>query len=150
MSLFPNAAGQSRVRLVQAGLGLLVAAILAGCGSAYRPVITPINPSGPAAQPTAYAVVISSPVSSAAGIATVIDYSGDTIMTQAAIGPNPFAFTLDATGTNGYTVNSDHTLTNFNVSQSEPQEKNIHYSTLPVTAQPVGLFRRPRVCGLLI
>jgi YVTN family beta-propeller protein len=140
MSLFPNAAGQSRVRLVQAGLGLMVAAILAGCGSAYRPVITPINPSGPAAQPTAYAVVISSPVSSAAGIATVIDYSGDTIMTQAAIGPNPIAFTLDATGTNGYTVNSDHTLTNFQVSRSEPQEKDVHYSTLPVTAQTVGLF----------
>jgi YVTN family beta-propeller protein len=140
MSLFPNAVGQSRVRLVQAGLTFMVAASFAGCGSAYRPVITPINPSGPAAQPTAYAVVISSPASSAAGIATVIDYSGDTIMTQAAIGPNPFAFTLDATGTNGYTVNSDHTLTNFQVSRSEPQEKDIHYSTLPVAAQTVGLF----------
>jgi len=114
--------------------------MFAGCGSSYRPVITPINPSGPPAQPNAWAVVISSPGSSVPGIATVIDYSGDTIMVQAPIGPNPFAFTLDSTGSNGYTVNSDGTLTNFQVSQNEPQVKDIHYSTLPPAAQTVGLF----------
>jgi hypothetical protein len=103
-------------------------------------VITPINPSGPPAQPNGFAVVISSPTSSAAGVATVVDYSGDTIMVQAPIGPNPFAFTLDSTGSNGYTVNSDGTLTNFQVSQTEPQVKDIHYSTLPPAAQTVGLF----------
>lgn len=140
MSLIPNVLRQSGARLVQGGFALVVAVVFAGCGSAYRPVITPINPSGPPQQPTGYAVVISSPSSTAAGVATVIDYSGDTIMTQATIGPNPFAFTLDATGTNGYTVNSDHTLTNFQVSQQQPQEKDIHYSTLPVAAQTVGLF----------
>jgi len=140
MSLFPRILSQPGARLVQAGLAFGVAVVFAGCGSSYRPVITPINPSGPPAQPIGYAVVVSSPASSAAGVATVIDYSGDTIMVQAPIGPNPFAFTLDSTGSNGYTVNSDGTLTNFQVSQTQPQVKHSHYSTLPPAAQTVGLF----------
>lgn len=140
MSLFPRILGQPCARLVQAGVTFGVAAAFAGCGSSYRPVITPINPSGPPAQPSGFAVVVSSPASSAAGVATVVDYAGDTIMVQAPIGPNPFAFSLDSTGANGYTVNSDGTLTNFQVSQSEPQVKDIHYSTLPPAAQTVGLF----------
>jgi YVTN family beta-propeller protein len=140
MSLFPRILGRPCARLVQAGLAFGVAAVFAGCGSTYRPVITPIGPSGPPAQPIGYAVVISSPATSAAGVATVVDYAGDTIMVQAPIGPNPFAFTLDSTGSNGYTVNSDGTLTNFQVSQTQPQVKDIHYSTLPPAAQTVGLF----------
>lgn len=140
MSLFSNVSSQTRVLFIQVGAALAAAVVIAGCGNQYRPVITPINPTGPAPQPTSYAVVISSPSSTANGVATVLDYSGDTIMTQAPIGPNPTSFTLDANGAEGYTVNSDHTLTNFLVSQSEPQEKDIHYSTLPAAAQPVGLF----------
>ena len=140
MSLFPKVLRRPCARLVEAGLALAVAGVIVGCGSTYRPVITPIGPNGPAAQPIGYAVVVSSPTTSAAGVATVVDYAGDTIMVQAPIGPNPFAFTLDATGTSGYTVNSDGTLTNFQVSQTEPQVKDIHYSTLPPAAQTVGLF----------
>ena len=140
MSLFPNVLSQTWMRVVQAGAALVAAAIIAGCGSTYRPVITPVNPTGPASQPISYAVVVSNPPGSTAGVATVLDYSGDSILTSAPIGPNPFAFTLDSNGANGYTVNSDHTLTNFQVGQSEPQEKDIHFSTLPVAAQTVGLF----------
>lgn len=140
MSLFSNVLSQARVRLVQASAALTVAALFAGCGNSYRPVITPINPTGPAAQPTSYAVVVSSPAANAPGVATVIDYSGDSVLAQAPIGPNPFAFTLDSNGANGYTVNSDHTLTNFQVSASQPQEKNIYFSTLPATSQTIGLF----------
>lgn len=140
MSLFPNVLRRQRVRLVVAGGAAVAAALFVGCGSTYRPVITPINPTGPASQPTSYAVVISSPAAGSAGVATVLDYSGDSILTQAPIGPNPASFTLDSNGANGYTVNSDHTLTNFQVSQSQPQVKDIHYSTLPPTAQTVGLF----------
>ena len=140
MSLFPNVLSQARVRLVQAAVALVAAAIIAGCGSNYRPVITPINPTGPASQPTSYAVVVTNPPGGLAGVATVLDYSGDSILTSAPIGPNPFAFTLDSNGATGYTVNSDHTLTNFQVGQSQPQQKDIHFSTLPVTAQTVGLF----------
>ena len=140
MSLFSNVLSQARVRMVQAGAALVAAVFVAGCGNSYRPVITPINPTGPAAQPRSFAVVVSSPAANAPGVATVLDYSGDSILTQAPIGPNPTAFTLDANGSFGYTVNSDHTLTNFKVSDSQPQQKDINYSTLPVTAQTVGLF----------
>jgi len=140
MSLFSNVLSQTRVLLVLAGAALGVSAFVAGCGNSYRPVITPINPTGPAAQPSAYAVVVSSPAANVPGVATVLDYAGDSILAQAPIGPNPTAFTLDSNGANGYTVNSDHTLTNFEVSSAEPQEKDIHFSTLPVTAQTVGLF----------
>jgi YVTN family beta-propeller protein len=138
MSLFPSEASKIGVRLGQAAATLAVV-LVAGCGSAYRPVVTPISPSGPAAQPESLAVVISSPAPSSPGIVTILDYSGDTIMAKAPIGPGPSAFSLDQTGANGYTVNSDHTLTNFPVSTSL-QQKNITYSTLPITAQTVGLF----------
>ncbi len=140
MRLFPNVLGQSRALLVQAAAALVVAAVVAGCGSNYRPVVTPINPTGPPAQPISYAVVISSPSSGSSGVATVIDYSGDTVMVQAPIGPNPSTFTLDSSGANGYTLNSDGTLTNFQVSAAQPQQKDIHFSTLPAAAQVVGLF----------
>lgn len=140
MSLFPKILSPTRVLLLESGAALAAAVLIAGCGNSYRPVITPINPTGPPPQPAGYAVVVSSPSNTAPGVATVIDYSGDTIMAQAPIGPNPTAFTLDSNGLNGYTVNSDHTLTNFQVGTTEPQEKDIHFSTLPVTAQTVGLF----------
>ena len=112
MSLFPNVLRRQRVRLVVAGAAVVAPAIFVGCGSTYRPVITPINPTGPASQPISYAVVISSPAAGSPGVATVLDYAGNSILTQAPIGPNPFAFSLDSNGANAYTVNSDHTLTN--------------------------------------
>src|SRR6516165_4687143 len=121
MSLFFNVLGQSRARLAPAGIMFAAALVSAGCGSSYRPVITPINPTGPAAQPQSFAVVVSSPAQDSPGVVTVLDYSGDSKLAQANIGPNPFAFTLDANGGNGYTVNSDFTLTNFQVSTTEPQ-----------------------------
>jgi hypothetical protein len=128
-----------RVLLIQIGVAIAVAVVISGCGSTYRPVVTPINPTGPAAQPSSLAFVVSSPSPTTAGIATVIDYSGDTVVAQAPIGPGPLAFTLDENGSTGYTVNSDGTLTNFPAS-NQLQEKNITYSTLPAAAQSVGLY----------
>ncbi len=93
--------GQARVRLVQAGAAFAAVALVAGCGSQYRPVVTPINPSGPAAQPTSSVVVVSAPSPTTPGIATIIDYSGDTVMAKAPIGPGPTTFTLDEIGVNG-------------------------------------------------
>jgi YVTN family beta-propeller protein len=139
MSLFPMKTHGKRVWLIQTVAAVGVAAMVAGCGSTYRPVVTPINPSGPPAQPLSLAVVISSPSPSSPGVATVIDYSGDTIAAQAAIGPGPVSFTIDQAGANGYTVNSDGTLTNFPVS-NKLQELNVTFSTLPASASSVGLF----------
>jgi DNA-binding beta-propeller fold protein YncE len=130
---------QARVRLVQAGTVLAAAALVAGCGNNYRQAIIPVNASGPAAQPTSYAVAVSTPSATTPGTATIIDYSGDSIMASAAIGIGPTSFTLDASGSSGYTINSDHTLTEFPVS-TNLQEKLVLNTTLPPLAQPLNLF----------
>ena len=135
--------GQARTRLVQGGAALATAAfsaaLLAGCGSNYRPVVTPVTPSGPAAQPSSYAIVVSAPSTTTPGIATVIDYSGDSVLALAPIGPGPLTFTIDELGGNGYTINSDGTLSNFPIS-SNLQAKQVNYTTVPSTAQLVNLF----------
>jgi hypothetical protein len=58
---------------------------------------------------------------------------------QACIGPGPTAFTLDESGYNGYTINSDHTITNIPVSTTM-QTKNVTSTTLLSTAKPLNLF----------
>lgn len=131
--------GMARVRLFQAGAALVAAALVAGCGNNYRPVVTPINPSGPPAQPTSYAVVISSPSPTTAGIVTILDYSGDTVMAIAPIGPGPRTFVLDQLGSTGYTVNSDGTLANFPITTSL-QAKMVTYSTLASSAKPLNFL----------
>ena len=128
-------AGQARARLVQAGAVLAAVALVAGCGSSYRPVVTPINSSGPAAQVSAYVVVVSSPSTTTSGIATIIDYSGDTVLANAPIGPGPSTFTIDQTGSTGYTVNSDNTLSNFPITNLL-QAKSVLFSTLSPASQP--------------
>jgi DNA-binding beta-propeller fold protein YncE len=130
---------QARVRLVQVGAIFAAAALVAGCGNNYRPVVNPVNPSGPAPQPKSLAVVVTAPSPTTPGIATIIDYAGDSILATAPIGPGPTAFTLNETGYNGFTFNSDHTITNIPVS-TILQAKNIVFSTLSSTAQPLNLF----------
>lgn len=139
MRLFSLKTGQACVLFAQAGAALAVAALVGGCGDNYRPVVTPIATNGPPAQPTSYAIVISSTGSTTPGVVTIIDYSGDSIMTEAPIGPGPLVFTLDETGSTGYTVNSDGTLSNFAISTTL-QAKNVSESTLPPTAHPVNLM----------
>jgi DNA-binding beta-propeller fold protein YncE len=139
MRLFFMNSGQTRARLVKVGAALSAAALIAGCGSAYRSVITPINPSGPAAQPSSLALVVSAPSTTTPGIVTVLDYSGDTVMAQAPIGPGPTTFSVDSTGSYGYTFNSDGTLTNFPVSNTL-QAKSVQYTTLATGAQPINFF----------
>ncbi|MGA2087248.1 MAG: hypothetical protein ABSG60_17205, partial [Terracidiphilus sp.] len=90
-------------------------------------------------QPSSYAVTVSAPSTTTPGIATVIDYSGDSVLAIAPIGPGPTTFSLDAFGAYGFTVNSDGTLSNFPVSPSL-QAKQVSYLTLPSTAEPVNLF----------
>jgi DNA-binding beta-propeller fold protein YncE len=131
--------GQARALLAEAGAALMVSALIAGCGNNYRPVVTPITPSGPAAQVTSYVVVVSSTSSTTPGVATIIDYSGDTVMAEAPIGIGPYAFTIDEVGAFGYTINSDGTLTNFPITTTL-QAKNVTQSTLPFTALPVNMM----------
>ncbi len=139
MSLSSLNTRQVCTRLVHAGAVFLAGVLVAGCGNGYRPVIPPINPSGPSPQPASYAAVISAPAPNAPGVATLIDYSGDTIMAQSPIGPSPLAFALDGTGANGYTLNSDGTVSNFPVSTTL-QSRLIQYTTLPTASNVVNLF----------
>jgi DNA-binding beta-propeller fold protein YncE len=139
MRLFSMNLGQARMRLVQGGAVLATVALVAGCGSTYRPVVTPVTPSGPAAQPSSYAVVVSAPSPTTPGVATIIDYAGDSVLALAPIGNGPLTFTIDAVAANGYTINSDGTLSNFPIS-STLQAKQVEYSTLPAAADPVNLF----------
>ena len=138
MRLLSMRSGRAWVLWAGVGGALAAAVAIAGCGNNYRPVVTPITSSGPASQPSAYAVVVSAPSPATAGVATIIDYAGDTIMAQVPIGPGPAAFTIDEYGSNGYTYNTDHTISNFPVSTSL-QPKNVSYTTLPVSAQPLNI-----------
>jgi DNA-binding beta-propeller fold protein YncE len=130
---------QARLRLVTAGAAFATVAFVAGCGNNYRPTVVPISSTGPAAQITSYAIVVSSPSPTSAGVATILDYSGDSVMATASIGPGPTALTVSAGGVNGFTYNSNGTLTQFPIS-STLVTKEVLTSTLPSTAQPVNLF----------
>ena len=138
MRLFPLKACRVCVQLTKVGAVLAAALLLASCGDQYRAVITPVGTTGPAAQPAAYAIVVSATTATTPGIATIIDYSGDSVMAEAPIGPGPTLFALDPVGANGYTVNSDRTITNFPVS-TQLQPKNVLYTTLPATARITNL-----------
>jgi DNA-binding beta-propeller fold protein YncE len=131
--------GQARVRLVGGGAALAAAVLMAGCGSAYRPVVTPIYSTGPAPQVQSYAYVVSAPSPTTPGIVTVVDYSGDSILAVAPIGNGPTAFTMDGIASYGYTFNSDHTISNFPIT-TMLQAKNVLDTTLPSTAAPLNFF----------
>jgi DNA-binding beta-propeller fold protein YncE len=139
MRLFFMSSGRTRVRLVEAGAALAAAALIAGCGNSYRPVVTPVNSSGPAAQVTSYAVVVSAPSPTTDGVVTIVDYSGDTVMAVAPIGPGPSNFVLDELGATGYTLDSDGTLANFPISTSL-QAKYVTYSTLSSSSLPLNFM----------
>lgn len=135
--------------------GLLVA-LTVGCGNQYLPVVTPVQPTGPAGQPTAYVAVTSEPnynlldvpqnnpcvVSGSSdpntnsatpypdpGVATVVNFSGDSIAAQALIGNGPIITAMDPTGGLAYAPNCDGTISSFGVSSSL-QTKDVYTSTL--------------------
>jgi DNA-binding beta-propeller fold protein YncE len=123
----------------------LAAAVLAsvtGCGNTYRPVVSAINPVGPAAQPQKFAVVISSTgtaTNPTPGLVTFVDFSGDTVLITAQIGVNPYYLILNSGGNTGYSLNSDHTLTTFDV-DTVLLQSNILQTTLLPGAAPVSVF----------
>jgi len=121
-----------------AGLAVSLAAIT-GCGSTYRPVVSAIGVVGPAAQPTKYAIAISSASSASNGLMTMVDFSGDTVMVTATLGVNPYYLALNSGGTRGYTLNSDKTLTSFAISTSLISSQ-VQESTLPTGSNPVSIF----------
>jgi DNA-binding beta-propeller fold protein YncE len=117
-------------------------ASLIGCGNTYRPVVSAINPVGPAAQPQKFAVAISTTGTTAKptpGLVTFVDFSGDTVLITAQIGVNPYYLILNSGGNTGYTLNSDHTLSTFDISTSLLQSQILQTTLLP-GANPVSIF----------
>ena len=122
--------------------GLLMLAAVCGCGSTYRPVVNPINPTGPPAQPSTLIAVVSqqnapgaSPDPQTAGVATILDFSGDSILAQAIIGPGPIGFALSPSGGEAYTINHDQTLSSFPVTAGL-MTKNVAVTTLLKSTTP--------------
>jgi DNA-binding beta-propeller fold protein YncE len=130
---------KQRGRVIVPAVAGLFSAILAGCGAGYRPVITPTNPTGPASQPGSYATVVSNTGSGSPGVVNVIDYSGDTVVAQATVGWGPLAFTVDETGSNGYTYNSDGTISDFPTSTAL-QQKYVYNTTVAPKSAPFGFL----------
>lgn len=133
---------------------LLVLAGVCGCGNQYRPVVTPIAPTGPAPQPASFVVAFSQPgltqggVSNPCpgtpygqpGVVTLIDFSGDNVMALATIGTGPLTFALDSTGSTAYSTNCDGTVSTVPISTSL-QSKNVLTTTLP--QNPGGINTLP-------
>ncbi len=122
---------------------------LVGCGNTYRPVVSSINPVGPAGQPARYAVVISDPnpdpSSTLPGLVTIVDFSGDTVLVTANIGVHPYYFILNAAGNTGYTLNHEgqgsqsDTMTSFGIS-TQLQTRDVVQTTLLSGANPNTIF----------
>jgi len=127
-----------RVAATAAVLAACVGA-LTGCGNAYRPVVATIGLIGPAAQPQKYALAVSSPSPTANGLLTMVDFSGDTVLVNATLGVNPYYLVLSAQGGIGYTLNSDKTVTSFQISTGLISSQVLE-STLPPGSNPASLF----------
>ena len=127
-------------------LGVL-AGLAVGCGNQYRPVVTPINPTGPAALPTASITVASQPGFSpqALGVTapcegvtpystpsvyTLLDFSGDSVVAQANGGNGPITFSMEAGGADVYAPNCDGTLTTAQATTTSLLTRDVLTSTL--------------------
>ncbi len=90
----------------------------AGCGNSYRPVVSAINPVGPSAQPNKYALAIADPGGGQPGVATLVDFSGDTVVGTLNTAPQPTYLSLD-TSFSAYVLHASTGLIEaFSASQS--------------------------------
>src|SRR5215813_11389093 len=135
---------------------LLALAGVSGCGNQYRPVVTPVAPTGPAPQPLSFVVAFSQPnlllpqpgatspcpntvvsptTPTPPGVVTLVDFSGDAIMAQATLGTGPLTFALDSSGSTAYSENCDGTVSTVPLSTTL-QSKNVLTTTLPSAPDP--------------
>jgi DNA-binding beta-propeller fold protein YncE len=113
---------------------------MAGCGNQYRPVVSAINPVGPATQPTKYAIAISAPSTTSPGLLTFVDFSGDTVLTTPQVLANPVYLALAPGGGQGYAINSAGSLNEFpSGSPLTLISSQISQSTLSAGSQPVSI-----------
>ena len=133
--------------------GSVALGLAVGCGNQYRPVVTPIQPTGPAPLPTADIVVVSQPgftpvlggtvaCSGATypepSILTMINFAGDSVDVQANGGYGPLTFSLEPGGANMYAPNCDGTLTTAQATTTSLLTKFVQNSTLLPGSQPTN------------
>lgn len=99
------------------GLSLSLLLALLGCGQQYRPVVSAINPVGPAGQPTKFAIAVSSPSATNPGLLTAVDFSGDSILATPQILPNPTYLSLYGSGATAVAINAQNSLSTIPVGQ---------------------------------
>lgn len=133
----------SSLQIAVAGLASLpVALSLAGCGNNYRPVVSAINPVGPASQPSKFALALADPGNGQPGVATLVDFSGDTVVGTLNTAPNPGYLTLDTQGQAYVLHQNTGFIEGFTASQSSPNPtfitRNITQTTLAAGSQPVS------------
>lgn len=122
---------------------------VAGCGNQYRPVVSAINPVGPASQPTKYAIAVSCPVTSGAtncsgstspGLLTFVDFSGDTVLTTPQVLSEPSYLALASGGGTGYLINTSGSFNAFPAgSPNTLISSQISQSTLSAGSQPATI-----------
>jgi hypothetical protein len=111
-----------------------------GCGNQYRPVVSAINPVGPASQPTKYAIAISAPSTTAPGLVTFVDFAGDTVLSTPQVLSNPVYLALAPGGGTGYAINGAGSFNNFPTgSPSTLISSQVGQSTLNAGSQPVSI-----------
>ncbi len=138
-----NRAGKRPLKIV---LGMGLSLVLLGCGQQYRPVVSAINPVGPAAQPTKYAIAVASPTSTSpttatvSGLLSIIDFSGDTVLATPQVLPSPTYFTTLANGAEGFAVNAQNSLSTVPLS-SPPSllTSSVIQTALPTNANAPSL-----------
>lgn len=134
--------GRKRPWLLIGTIAVVTSAI--GCGDIYRPVVTSLPPVQPAAQPTKYAIVTTcgnnanaaAPTidqvctnSTAPGLASIVDFSGDSLLVQVNLGVGPRWLGLNSNGSIAYIPNTDGTVDSFIIATST-ESNNVNISTL--------------------
>jgi YVTN family beta-propeller protein len=147
-------------RVAVLALAIAPLAVVTGCGNTYRPVVSAINPVGPASQPQKFAVVVSNPNTASngvvpppcpatlpstdkGGLVTLVDYSGDSVLVTANVGVDPYYLALGPLGSEGYTLNCDGTVNSFAVS-TLLMTNDVLQTTLLPGANPASLFAEGR------
>jgi DNA-binding beta-propeller fold protein YncE len=145
--------GPAAVAVLAATLGALALGVT-GCGNQYRPVVNPIQPTGPSSVPTGYVTVVSQPgfspitedtTSPCIGttyanpsVLTLLDFSGDSIVAQANGGNGPMTFSMETGGANIYAPNCDGTLSTAQATTTALLTQDVQNSTMLSGSEPTN------------
>lgn len=118
---------------VRTAVVLVLMLICISCGETYRPVATPIPPLPPSPAFSHLVLVISGNGSAHPGASTSIDVSGDTAVSQSAVGLMPVQAAFVRNGTVIYVPNSgDDTVSTFSPASAVP----VTTISLPTGSKP--------------